>query len=221
MSGVRLTAAQCYWVLLHGATGPRTNLEEPRFSAGAVLLLLRDLQAASALAADEHGRLAPSRCAPERCGSHTLRKMIRARALDECGWIERLCLSPTTHELRDVLNELAQSTARAIGTEPVRQRGLLGIPSGRLSLGRNDPALPRAVGLSCTWLAEPDAGRASVLRMLDLAGATRPLARVGNAELLKRAFIAHRDTAEWHSCDPVVAAVQNAAFMNATLTGAL
>lgn len=41
------------------------------------------------------------------------------------------------------------------------------------------------------------------------------------AELLNRALITHRDTAEWRFCDPVVATVENATFMNATLTGAL
>lgn len=47
------------------------------------------------------------------------------------------------------------------------------------------------------------------------------LNEIDGVELLNRALITHRNTAEWHSCDPVVATVENATFMNATLTGAL
>lgn len=43
MSGAAMAPAERYWVLAHAATRPGADLAEPRVSAGAVLLALRDL----------------------------------------------------------------------------------------------------------------------------------------------------------------------------------
>lgn len=93
------------------------------------------------------------------------------------------------------------SRARGSSTGPIR---------------RSPPAAWECLG----WLAGPGEAPAAALRMLDLAGALRPLSRL-DAGAVRRAIEAHRGSSGWRSCDEVVSLVENAGFMGATLTGAL
>lgn len=51
------------------------------------------------------------------------------------------------------------------------------------------------------------------------SGALHPLARI-DSDAVRRALAAHRGSAGWRSCDEAVSPVENAGFVNATLTGA-
>lgn len=220
MSGAGMAPAERYWVLAHAATPPGADLAEPRVSAGAVLLALRGLEELSRLAPDVDGRLRPLGSAEDRAHAASLLIASFDRSLTEAEWVDRLCLSPTSGRLRRSLGELTASTARRTGTCLVRCRGIVGLVSGAQDLDRSHPSFLPAARECLKWLAEPGRLPASALRMLDLAGALRPLSRI-DASAVRRALEEHRGSAGWRSCDEVVSLVENAGFMGAALTGAL
>ena len=106
------------------------------------------------------------------------------------------------------------------GVPLVRRRGISGLVSGARELDRSHPSFPPAAWECLGWLAGPGEAPAAALRMLDLAGALRPLSRL-DAGAVRRAIEAHRGSSGWRSCEEVVSLVENAGFMGATLTGAL
>lgn len=215
-----LMPAEHYWVLLCAATGRVVGADDPRRSAGAVLLGLRDLQVMSCVAPNSRGELEPFGGAEKRRHANSLLMAVFDRRLSEREWVERLCLSPTSRVLRSFLGELAESAARKAGVRLVAKRGIAGLFSRARAIDANDPALMRAVRQSLSWLASPGRGRASVLCMLDLAGAVERL-RAIDAKAVDVAFSFHERSREWRSCEEVAAVVENAGFMGSTLAGAL
>ena len=215
-----LMPAERYWVLLCAATGRVVGAGDARRSAGAVLLGLRDLQAMSCVAPNRRGELEPFGGAERRKHANSLLMAVFDKRLSEREWVDRLCLSPTSRILRSYLEELAESVARKAGVRLVARRGIAGLFSRTRMVDVSDPALIQAVGQSLSWLATPGKGRASVLRMLILAGVAERLRDV-NGEAVSVAFSLHEGSREWCSCEEVVAAVENAAFMGSTLSGAL
>lgn len=220
MSGAAMAPAERYGVLAHAATRPGADLAEPRAAAGAVLLALRDLGGLSCLAPDAGGRLHPLGGAEGRAHASSLLMATFDRSLTEAGWVDRLCLSPMCGRLRRALGELSSSVSGKTGVPLVRRRGISGLVSGARELDRSHPSFPPAAWECLGWLAGPGEAPAAALRMLDLAGALRPLSRL-DAAAVRRALEAHRGSSGWHSCDEVVSLVENAGFMGATLTGAL
>ncbi len=142
------------------------------------------------------------------------------RSLTETGWVDRLCLSPMGGRLRRTLAELSASVSGKTGVPLVKRRGISGLVSGARELDRSHPSFPPAARECLGWLAGPGEAPAAAPRMLDLAGALRPLSRL-DAGAVRRALEAHRESAGWRSCDEVISLVENAEFMSATLTGAL
>lgn len=185
MSGGSLTQAERYWILVHAATRPATDLEDPRISAGATLFL-----------------------------------MPRDAGCTAATWVNQLCLSPTHTRLRRILKELTYATAHRIDVPVITRRRLLGIVPGTQQLDRSHPAFRTATRDCLAWLSEAGREQAAVLRMLELADTLKPLARI-DAASISRALTTHRGSPGWHSCDTVVELVENAGFMNATLTGTL
>lgn len=220
MNGAEMAAAERYWILVHAATRPGADLAEPRVSAGAVLLALRDLGGLSCLAQDAGGRLRPLGGAECRAHASSLLMATFDRSLTEAGWVDRLCLSPTGGRLRRALGELSSSVSGKTDVPLVRCRGIAGLALGARGLDRSHPSFPPAVRECLKWLAGPGGPPAATLRMIDFAGALRPLFRV-DAGAVCRALEAHRGSAGWRSCDEVISLVENAGFMGATLTGAL
>lgn len=221
MSTRQLTPVERYWILVHAATCSHADLTEPRISAGAVLLALRELQAMRCLAADADGRLVPLGGSEGR--AHVRRLLISTfdRRLSEKGWIEALCLSPTTRRLRPLLNELTAATARQLGIPVVRPSGAMRL-MGRIDvLDRGSGAFGRAVAASLAWVTGSEDGCAEVLRMLALAEAKRPLSRIPEGARICEAIARWQGTDAWRSCDEAVSAVENARYMNATLSGAM
>lgn len=220
MSGAGMAPAERYWLLAHAATRPGADLADPRMSAGAVLLALRGLGGLSRLAPDVDGRFQPLGNMEGRTHASSLFMATFDRSLTEAEWVDRLCLSPTGGRLRHILEELSASVSGKTGVPLVRRRGISGLVSGMRELDRSHPSFPPTARECLGWLEAPGETPAAALRMLDLAGALRPLSRV-SAEAVRRALEVHRGSAGWRSCDEVVSLVENAGFMGATLTGAL
>ncbi len=215
-----LACAEHYWILLCAATEQRASFDDPRLSAGAVLLGLRDLQSMSCIAPTREGKLEPFGGAERRKHVNSLLMAVFDKRLSEEEWVNRLCLSPTSRVLRSFLAELTASTARKANVRLASRGGFRGLFSGSRVIDRGDPALLKAARQSLSWLASLGRGRASVLRMLDLAGAIDRLREIDD-ENLAAAFSVHEGSREWRSCEEVVVAVENADFMGAVLSGAL
>lgn len=221
MSTSTLTPAEHYWILVHAATSPHINLAEPRFSAGAVLLTLRDLQAMRCLAPTSNGRLVSLGGVTNHTHASKLLLYTFDKELSEKEWVETLCLSPTARRLCPLLNELSATVARQLGTPVVRPPSLLRMLGRIDTVDRSTNAFMHAALASLAWITSRERGCAEALRMLELAGAIRPLARSIEGAGVREEIAQQRGTALWRSCDDVVFAVENAQYMNATLSGTM
>lgn len=220
MNGAAMASAERYWTLINAVTRQGTDLANPRISSGAVLLALRDLERLSCLAPDGRGRLLPLGGAAARAHAGLLLSMTFDRSLAEEQWIERLCLSATGAKLKRILGELTASVAFKTGAPLVGNRSLIGLVTGAREIDRSHPAVAQAAHECLDWLSSPGEMQAATLRMLKLAGALNRLSRIDGGAIAS-ALSVHRGTASWQSCDRIVALVENAEFMGATLTGAL
>lgn len=168
MSAPTLTPAEHYWVLVHAATPPHVNLAEPRFSAGAVLLTLRDLQATRCLAPNSDGRLAPLGGVSNHTHAGKLLLSTFDKKLSEREWVESLCLSPTTRRLRPLLNELTATVARQLRAPVIRPFSLLSMLGRIDAVDRSSNVFMRAVSTSLAWITSGEKGCAEPFACLSL-----------------------------------------------------